>query len=184
MSARNKGLLNRHLKVDQARHPLLYRWMIDNPYYWSEAAREVLEAELAAGRVPVNLRGGAAVRSNPMRPRGVHANPSSKDQAKPSGNKAEAPSKEAETFQPAPVVQGPDSAVRAAGARSTPTRVDAAPASTPSANKTTKGLQENTYATEPAPKKAAPVDTEPPQQSADRERLRKLAAETLLSNDF
>src|SRR5690606_7695306 len=176
MSARTKGLLNRHLKVDQARHPLLYRWMLDNPYYWSEAAREVLEAELAAGRVPMNVQAGAVAR-NPMRPRGIHASSPAKDQAEPSRNQAE-PS------QPAPVVQGRETATRAAGAGSTQTGAEAAPASTPSANKPNKASQENTYATEPAPQKAAPVDAEPPQQSADRDRLRKLAAQTLLSNDF
>lgn len=168
MSAGDKGLIRRSLTVDQARHPLLYRWMLENPYYWSEAARELLETELAAGRVPINVQ-GAAARTNPKRPRGANA-------ARPAAVVTE-PS------QPAPVVQGPERPTQAA-TPSKPSPTETVQAATPSDDKPSKGNHENTYATEPAQQKAAPVDAEPPQSTSEHDRLRRLAEQTLLSNDF
>ena len=146
MSARENGPIRRNFFVDQARHPLLHRWMIDNPYYWSEAARDVLESELASGRMALNLQGGTAART-PMRPRGVNAIAPGKDRQEPS--------------QPAPVVQGPDSGSPSAGARAHRQTADTPQSSTPSAHNNNKDAQENSYSTEPAPPKAAPVDPEP-----------------------
>lgn len=168
MNAGDKGLIRRALTVDQGRHPLLYRWMLENPYYWSEAARELLETELAAGRVPMNVQ-GAAARNNPKRPRGVHA--------------AQSGSTMPEASQPAPVVQGPDSGTQAV-TPSKPAQAEPPQAATPSDEKANKSHQENTYATEPAQQNARPVDSEPTQDLSEHERLRKLAAATLLSNDF
>lgn len=168
MSAGDKGLIRRNLNVDRARHPLLYRWMLENPYYWSEAARDLLETELAAGRVPINLQ-GAAARANPKRPRGVHA--------------AKAKRQQAETAQPAPVVQGPDSGTQA-DTPSSPSRAEPPQATMPSAQKANKSPSENTYATEPAQQNAEPVESEPSQPLSERERLRKIAEQTLLSNNF
>lgn len=43
------------LSVDRETNPLLWEWIEGNPYYWQQYTRELLERELQAGRLPMQL---------------------------------------------------------------------------------------------------------------------------------
>lgn len=47
----------RNLKFAVARetHPILWEWIEANPYYWQQYARQLLEREIQAGRLPMQL---------------------------------------------------------------------------------------------------------------------------------
>lgn len=170
MSASNDGTHRRQLRVDRDRHPLLYQWMEVNPYYWSDVVRDFMEEALASGEVPLDLQAERSPRRR-KRPRGATA------PARAASSRPPRPS------SPAPVVQGPEQATPQAQPPDT-ARAETPPAATPSVEKPNKGVQNNNYATEPAQENAAPVEPEPTQPTSEVERLRKMAAQTLLSNDF
>lgn len=49
--------VTRNLKfaVDRETHPILWEWIDANPYYWQQYARQLLEREIQAGRLPMQL---------------------------------------------------------------------------------------------------------------------------------